>query len=72
MLSQIKDCFWTISYKSHYIKGHSVRTYDGKHREQITVLFRHDPDIDHYTQYPCRTLAGAKRKITKLIMESDK
>lgn len=70
-MNLIKDCFWGIPYKGHHIQGHSVRTHDGKHWEEITVLFRTDPIIDHYTRIPCRTLAGAKRKITKLIKESE-
>jgi len=65
-----KDCFRTIEYKGHFINTHFVRV-NGTTKEDVLVLFRHIPEIDHYTQYQCKTFLGAKRLITRLVNSPD-
>lgn len=66
----IKDSFWTIYYKGHYIDGHSLRSkITGKSWEDVIVTFRHDNDVDHYTHYPVKSVLAGKQLITKLIKE---
>lgn len=55
----MKDCFWTIAYKGHLIRGH--------HEDHIEVLSW--LNLDTYDVTPVKTLLGAKRSITKYVKE---
>lgn len=61
----MKDTFWTLQYKGHYIQGCRNRTLN---REEIQVNFRH-PD-GGFTLYPVKSRLAGQFKITKLLKEA--
>ena len=67
----IRDSFWTMEYKGHYIDGHTIRIGD-QCVEILGITFRPDDSIDHWVSFPVKSVHAGKIKITKLLKENEK